>query len=155
MSKKEQNKLLEVCNFNETEKFVFNNLAEDKSRKETCLLAKKELGISESTVNRTIKRLIKKIKDAKGENSFIYRIYMHKFPNGKKYVGVCQSCADRWNNGNGYAYNKEMYADIQKYGWNNIEHKILLEVNSSILAYEIERVLIAELNLIQDGYNVL
>lgn len=153
MSKKEQSDILDACNFNETERFIFNHLAEDKPRKEIYVLAKESLGISESTVNRTIKRLIKKIEDVKGENSFIYKIYMHKFPNGKKYIGVCQSCVDRWNNGNGYAYNKEMYKDIQKYGWDNIEHKILLEVNSSSLAYEIEKVFIDELNLISEGYN--
>lgn len=153
MSKAEQNQILEACNFNEIERYVFNNLAEDKSRKDIYILAKEALGISDSTVNRTIKRLIKKINDAKGENAFVYKVYIHKFPNGKKYVGVCQSCEDRWRNGQGYADNKEMYEDIKKYGWDNIEHKILLEVNNSKIAYEVEKAFINELNLITDGYN--
>lgn len=53
---------------------------------------------------------------------------MHIFPNGKKYIGITSRRPKaRW--GNGKNYHKEtqsaMYHAIQKYGWENVEHKIL------------------------------
>ena len=154
MMKTEQNKICEECNLSEIEKFIFNNLAEGKSRLSIFDLAKEKYNISQSTVNRTIKKLVKIVSEYKNDESiFSHKVYIHKFPNGKKYVGVCQCCEDRWANGKGYAYNKEMYEDIQKYGWNNIEHKILIEIKDSKIAYDVERILIEELDLINNGYN--
>ncbi|MBR4486076.1 hypothetical protein IKS57_01730 [bacterium] len=154
MSKKEQNEILNYCNFSELEKFIFNNLVEEKSRQEVYELAKKEYNMSASTVNRAIKRLTIKLGQKENENViYTHKVYVHKFPNGKKYVGVCQSCEDRWRNGQGYAYNKKMYDDIKKYGWENIEHKILLETSDNELAYKLERILIDEMELVKNGYN--
>ena len=154
MLKKEQNEIIENCNLNETQKFIFDNLVQGNSRLKVFDLAKKKFNISQSTVNREIKRIVNIVSEYKSdESNFKHKIYIHKFPNGKKYVGVCQCPADRWANGKGYAFNKEMYEDIQKYGWDNIEHKILLEVSDNKLAYEIERVLIEELDLVNEGYN--
>ena len=154
MSKKKQNEILGSCNFSELEKFIFDNLVEEKTRLEVYKLSKQKYDISPSTVDRAIKRIAKKISDKDNENStFTNKIYIHRFPNGKKYVGVCQCCKDRWQNGNGYAFNKEMYDDIKKYGWENIKHDILLEINDSDLAYKIERILIDELELVEKGYN--
>lgn len=156
MSKREQSDILNNCNFSELENYVFNNLVEEKTRKEIYFLAKEKYGVSASTINRTIKRLAEKIShEKKKDNLFTHKVYIHKFPNGKKYVGVCQCCQDRWNDGNGYANNKEMYDDIKKYGWNNIEHKILYETGDNILAYSLERILIEELELVKNGYNVV
>ena len=154
MSKKRQNEILDYCNFSELEKFVFNNLVEEKTRTEVYELAKQNYNVSASTINRIIKSLIKKISEKEEEKIvFTHKVYIHKFPNGKKYVGVCQCCQDRWNNGNGYANNKKMYEDIKKYGWENIEHKILLETSDNDLAYKLERILIDELELVKNGYN--
>ena len=154
MSKKRQKEIIDYCNFSELERFVFDNLVAEKSRNEVNELAKQKYNISASTVSRTIKQLTKKIGEKQSENTIItHKLYIHKFPNGKKYVGVCQCCEDRWNNGNGYAHNEEMYKDIKKYGWDNIEHKILLETSDNDLAYKLERILIDEMELIKNGYN--
>lgn len=55
-----------------------------------------------------------------------YLIYIHIFPNRKKYIGVTsQKPNQRWRNGKGYYGSTRIYNAIQKYGWENIEHKIL------------------------------
>jgi hypothetical protein len=46
-----------------------------------------------------------------------------------------------------------MYEDIKKYGWENIEHKVIFETSDNYIAYELERILIEELDLINNGYN--
>ena len=153
MSKSRQEKLMNECNFNEIEKCIFNNLVLEKSRLEVYDIIKQKYGCSISTTNRIIKKIINKINNYDYSDDSKYKIYIHKFPNGKKYVGVCQCCEDRWNNGNGYANNKEMYEDIKKYGWENIEHKVLYEISDSKIAYDIEHILINELELIKNGYN--
>ena len=43
---------------------------------------------------------------------------------------------------------------IKKYGWENIRHDIVLDVLSKEQANKLEKYLIAELNTIQNGYNV-
>ena len=153
MSKTRQDNLLKECNFNELETFIFDNLVREKSRLEIYDLVKDKYGFSTSTVNRTIKDIIVKINNYDYNGDYKHKVYMHIFPNGKKYVGVCQNCNDRWSNGYGYAYNKEMYEAIQKYGWENIGHKILFEINDSKIAYELEKVLIDALDLVNNGYN--
>lgn len=52
---------------------------------------------------------------------------MHTTPAGKVYIGqtCCKDPNRRWRNGKGYTTCKLFYRSIEKYGWNNIEHKIL------------------------------
>lgn len=54
------------------------------------------------------------------------KVYIHITPIGKVYVGITSTTIERrWrNNGNGYK-NQYFYRAIKKYGWDNIEHKIL------------------------------
>lgn len=57
---------------------------------------------------------------------------MHIFPNKKKYIGITkQTPENRWLNGKGYTKcgkrNSPMANAIIKYGWENVEHKILCE----------------------------
>lgn len=89
------------------------------------------------------------------ENS--YSVYVHVFPNGKKYFGITLVDPERrWRNGMGYLKHKIMLADILHYGWGNITH-IILAVNLS--QYEAEEL---EIGLIKAyrtydtgfGYNV-
>ena len=56
-------------------------------------------------------------------------VYVHIFPNGKKYFGITSKAPQaRWEGGSGYGDNQPvMQAAIAKYGWENIEHKILFE----------------------------
>ena len=83
-----------------------------------------------------------------------YSVYCHTFPNGKKYIGISCECEKRWNNGNGYNSQPKMKKAIKKYGWENIRHDIVLDGLSKEQANKLEKYLIAELNTIQNGYNV-
>lgn len=56
-----------------------------------------------------------------------YCVYLHTSPSGKHYVGITsQNPKDRWDYGYGYKQNKHFWFAIQKYGWNNIKHDVLL-----------------------------
>lgn len=89
-----------------------------------------------------------------------YKLYLHTFPNGKHYVGIT-SAKDpnkRWGNG-GIRYNKNqplMYRAIQKYGWENVQHDILLEGLTRKEACERERFYISlfRSNDPKYGYNM-
>jgi group I intron endonuclease len=70
----------------------------------------------------------------KGRNSEDKRfiVYMHENKiDGKKYIGITSKRPEvRWGkNGNGYNKNsnRHFWNAIKKYGWDNFEHKILLE----------------------------
>lgn len=56
-----------------------------------------------------------------------YTVYYHTFPNGKMYFGqTCQDVEKRWGK-NGYCYRTQslMWKAIKKYGWDNIDHRII------------------------------
>ncbi len=80
-------------------------------------------------------------------NTKFYDVYKHTSPNGKVYIGItCQEDDFRWNDGEGYEKNALFYADIKKFGWNNINHELLyqnLDVNTAC-QYENELKRIAE-----------
>lgn len=83
-----------------------------------------------------------------------YIVYMHIFPNGKRYVGITgQNLKDRWRvNGNGYKPQKLVYRAIQKYGWENIEHVIISETLSASEAGKLEKKIIAEYKTTDPDY---
>ena len=58
-----------------------------------------------------------------------YSLYIHKFPNGKVYIGITNRKVERRWGREGYNYknSKRIYNAILKYGWNNIEHIVLYE----------------------------
>ena len=91
------------------------------------------------------------------KNDCLYSVYMHIFPNGKRYVGItAQKPKDRWRvNGNGYKPQKMVYSAIKKYGWNNIEHIIVKDNLSVSDAAELEKALIAKYQTTNScfGYN--
>lgn len=85
-----------------------------------------------------------------------YTVYMHVTPNNKKYIGITMRNPKlRWKNGSGYLNNSHFYNAIKKYGWDNIEHKILFTnlTKEEAEAKEIE--LIAKYNATNRkyGYN--
>lgn len=87
-----------------------------------------------------------------------YKVYMHKFPNDKVYIGVtCQKVEHRWRNGKKYNNNKYMTNAINKYGWDNIEHIVLYEDLTKEEAEKIEIKLIKQYksNERKYGYNIL
>ena len=83
-------------------------------------------------------------------------VYIHIFPNGKRYVGLTMRDVNkRWGNGIGYKKQKVVYNAILKYGWNNISH-IVYECDTESEMKYLERYLIAYYNTTDHryGYNV-
>ena len=71
-----------------------------------------------------------------------YTVYVHTFPNGKRYVGItCQDVKRRWRDGKGYE-GQVVYDAIIKYGWDNVKHEILFEGLTKEQAEEEEKALI-------------
>lgn len=89
-------------------------------------------------------------------------VYVHIFPNGKKYFGITSKRPNaRWEGGSGYGKNQPvMQSAIAKYGWENVEHKILFEGLSreEATAKEIELIAKHKTNCkrygVQYGYNM-
>ena len=85
-------------------------------------------------------------------------LYVHLVSNGKVYIGITSMDVKlRWgNNGYNYRHNRYFYRAIQKYGWENIKHIVLLENLSKELACECEKYLIAKFqtNISEYGYNL-
>lgn len=87
-----------------------------------------------------------------------YKVYIHIFPNNKKYVGITkQEPKHRWRNGKKYENNIYMKNAIQKYGWENIEHKILFSnlTKEGAESKEIELIKHYKSNNKKYGYNIL
>lgn len=86
-----------------------------------------------------------------------YTVYMHIFPNGKRYIGITgQKPKERWRvHGNGYKPQKLMWRAIQKHGWENIRHIIVAENLMITDAGDLEKKLIEqyETNNPEFGYN--
>ncbi len=86
-----------------------------------------------------------------------YSVYIHTCPNKKVYIGITkQNPVKRWLGGKGYQKQSCFYNAILKYGWDNIEHKILFTELSKEDAEQKEVELIAEYksNDREYGYNV-
>lgn len=86
-----------------------------------------------------------------------YKVYLHRFPNGKVYVGITKQKPEiRWQNGGGYRSNQYMTYAIKKYGWENIEHEILADFLTEDEACEMEVFLIKKYksNIREYGYNI-
>lgn len=86
-----------------------------------------------------------------------YTVYMHIFPNNKKYIGITKQTPEkRWENGKGYKHNNYIQNAINKYGWKNIKHKILYKDLTKEQAEEKEIKLIAyyKSNKKEYGYNI-
>lgn len=75
-----------------------------------------------------------------------YKVYIHTFPNGKRYIGLCKgSEKKRWGiGGKKYANHPIMNAAIQKYGWDNIQHEVVATGLTQQEAMKMEETLIAQ-----------
>lgn len=88
----------------------------------------------------------------------MYTVYCHTFPHGKVYVGLTKLTTDkRFKNGGGYKSCPLMERAIQKWGWENIDHDVIAEVETLNEAERLERYIISFLrsNNPNFGYNVL
>ena len=87
----------------------------------------------------------------------MYSVYIHTFPNGKKYIGVTRCEPElRWG-ANGCNYkNPYMVNAIKKYGWDNITHEIVAENLTVDQASQMEIELIQKYNSADRryGYNI-
>lgn len=86
-----------------------------------------------------------------------YKIYIHLFPHGKRYIGMTRQRPEkRWANGRGYENNKHMINAIKKYGWNNVRHTIVYKGLSRSEAENKEKELIQKYksNDSTYGYNI-
>lgn len=165
-------------------KFKYNSITRDTILNDKYLLTKQEkdildltlqgysikeisneLSYSESTIQRRRKSIYEKtlqymIEDDDEDDSIeenIYCVYILIFPNNKVYIGQTLDTQKRWNNGNGYKSNKNMYEDIQKYGWNNITKRIVYDNLTYEQSLEKEKELIIHYksNLPEYGYNTM
>lgn len=85
-----------------------------------------------------------------------YTVYIHTFPNGKKYIGITrQNVQKRWGYGTGY--NQQVVGKaIKKYGWKNIKHEIVKDNLTQEEACLLEQKLIKKYksNQKEYGYNL-
>lgn len=82
-------------------------------------------------------------------------VYKHISPSGKVYIGITGNTpAQRWVRGKGYGKQSIFYQAIQKYGWDNIEHKVLIDNLTKRQAEEVEIQLISYYKSQGLSYNV-
>lgn len=85
-------------------------------------------------------------------------VYVHTNKiNGKKYVGITsRNPEDRWDYGCGYRGQVYFYRAIQKYGWDNFKHEVLLTNETKEYACAAEKCLIKAYasNNPKYGYNL-
>jgi group I intron endonuclease len=83
-------------------------------------------------------------------------VYEHICPSGKVYVGItCKKrLNDRWEKGTGYKNCTYFNHAIKKYGWDNIEHKVVLEGVSKEEAVYTEKYLIRWYKIHNLSYNL-
>lgn len=85
-----------------------------------------------------------------------YKVYMHTFPNKKKYIGITrQDVSKRWGKGKHYK-DQLVWKAINKYGWDNIKHQIIIDNVSKDVACKVEQELIRKYktNIQEYGYNL-
>lgn len=86
----------------------------------------------------------------------MYSVYMHKFPNGKVYVGITSKpLEERWGTDGRNYRSQFVYKAIQKYGWDNIDHICVADGLTDVEACALEIELISKYNAtsIDCGYN--
>lgn len=89
----------------------------------------------------------------------MYNIYVHTFPDGRKYVGSTkkQNPIGRWKGGSGYRkHHKTFFNAIKSVGWNNIQHEILETVEDKETALKREEyyTLLWRTNEPEFGFNI-
>lgn len=81
-------------------------------------------------------------------------VYIHKFPDGKCYIGstTCEP-EKRWQDGgHGYDNQQKMKEAIAEHGWDCIEH-LAIQTPDEDVARELESILIRMLDTVDNGYN--
>lgn len=90
--------------------------------------------------------IIEKVQEDTTDDEKKWCVYMHtNKTNGKKYIGITSQSPPekRWMNGYGYKkHSKHFWNAIQKYGWSNFKHEVLLQNETFEYACRAERCLI-------------
>lgn len=91
----------------------------------------------------------------KEKDSVLWTVYEHESPSGKVYVGIThyEDPNNRWQNGKGYCKSPFFYPAIIKYGWDNIEHRIIATNLSRKDAGNLERELVKKYKDSHLSYN--
>lgn len=114
-------KLMEETLFTDKEKECLKYLSKGLTTKEIGTI----MGFSVRNVAKIKRKLRVKLDDYFGiEEEKIYSVYVFIFPNKKVYIGRSSNIKQRWYSVS-YKHNSLMYSDIKKYGWENIEKKVL------------------------------
>lgn len=85
----------------------------------------------------------------------MYKVYIHVFPNNKKYVGITsRSLQERWCDGKHYS--GAMKNAVNKYGWKNIKHFVYKQELTEEQAKLKEKEFIAKYKTMDSryGYNL-
>ena len=84
-----------------------------------------------------------------------YFVYKHTSPSGKVYIGITRQkrVYRRWSNGYGYKKGTLIRNAINKYGWENIKHEILLTDQPEKAAKYAEKYLIRWYKMHKTSYN--
>ena len=70
----------------------------------------------------------------------MYKVYLHTCPDGMYYVGQTRNPLLRWSSkGSYYRNNREFYAAVKKWGWDNISHEILCDCETRNEAESLEK----------------
>ena len=72
----------------------------------------------------------------------LYIVYVHITPDGMHYYGVSNNHKCRWDSNGIHYRDTSLQPYIEKYGWENIQHKVLFENLSYDVALKIEDSLI-------------
>lgn len=86
-----------------------------------------------------------------------YKVYVHIDPEGKRYYGATKmDIKKRWMSGYGYPHNAKFCEAIEKYGWSNIEHIIVVKRLTKDEAFWLEEELIKAYDTTnpEKGYNI-
>lgn len=86
-----------------------------------------------------------------------YTVYMHLFPNNKKYIGITKVKPQyRWGSNGRYHHNVYMMNAIKKYKWENVKHIILYKnlTKEEAEQKEIELISYYKSNQRKYGYNI-
>lgn len=84
----------------------------------------------------------------------IYRIYGHKSPSNKWYIGRTEQRPERrWRSGKSYKGQTKFYNAIQKYGWYAFDHIIIAETDTIESALIIEEMFKRWYDSVENGYN--
>lgn len=160
--------LMKSTNLRYSEKQLLNDLIKGKTVNELATLyncSKRTICTKRKEIFFKTKQILNNINANYGndlitnddrKHNKTYFVYMLMFPNDKVYIGQTLDTKTRWSgNGTGYKENKEMYEDIQKYGWNNIK-KLVIDTDLTYeesLEREKELIIHYRSNIPTYGYN--